>query len=121
MNCPGEMARDLSAEGGRGIRHSVRGRQNARISDAAARLAGIHTPEETNRFLRAQDVGKMNRQFGVPAAQADDALDKLTTHLRTAELAQVLPPVHYAWNASGLCTGGSACVTYKGQPEATLH
>ena len=29
MKCPGELACDLSVLGGRGIRHSARGRQNA--------------------------------------------------------------------------------------------
>ena len=37
------------------------------------RLAGIRTVEEANRFLRAHYIGKMNRQFSVPAAQPGDA------------------------------------------------
>jgi len=37
------------------------------------RLAGIHTLEEANRFLRERYIGKMNRQFGVPAAQSGHA------------------------------------------------
>jgi len=37
------------------------------------RLAGIGTVEEANRFLRTHYIGKMNRQFRVPAAQPGDA------------------------------------------------
>jgi len=37
------------------------------------RLAGIGTVEEANRFLRTHYIGKMNRQFSVPAAQLGDA------------------------------------------------
>jgi transposase len=37
------------------------------------RLAGIRTLQEANRFLRAHYIGKMNRQFSVPAAQPGDA------------------------------------------------
>jgi transposase len=37
------------------------------------RLAGINTLEEANRFLRTHYIGKMNRQFSVPAAQAGEA------------------------------------------------
>ena len=37
------------------------------------RLARIGTVEEANRFLRERYIGKMNRQFSVPAAQSGDA------------------------------------------------
>ena len=37
------------------------------------RLAGIGTVEEANRFLRTHYIGKMNRQFSLPAAQSGDA------------------------------------------------
>ena len=37
------------------------------------RLAGIRTLEEANRFLREHYIGKMNGQFGVPAAQSGHA------------------------------------------------
>jgi transposase len=41
------------------------------------RLAGIGTVEEANRFLRTRYLGKMHRQFSVPAAQPGDALAPL--------------------------------------------
>jgi transposase len=44
------------------------------------RLAGITTLEKANHFLRAHYIGKINRQFSVPAAQPGDAFVPLYGH-----------------------------------------
>jgi len=65
------------------------------------RPAGIGTVQEANRFLRTHYIGKMNRQFSVPAVQPGDAF--VPFHLNPAHL-------HSRKLHSRLCLSCAACV-----------